>query len=419
MPEPEKAALSPEIPDLKILDHASPHVINSAQLPVVEASFAFAVDLMRLNDDDLNNGLIPPDINSDLQKTKIQPAAFVPGLPVFEDVKDINPHIQRFPCSAYFVSKESEQNIRYSNQAARNFADADQAAPGKPLLALVELVATEYLSFPSLSRVPGRDFLSLQRMLGRLQKAGYNIPDVTLKLARKRDGQMRYQEITIDAKHLWSTVKTLLGTRCLLIPSKTSLDEVRYQESLQSDTVISPLPSKLLEWAQARVQLQQKALQLRQEAARVNVSVKPEAEARRLPFSLETLSQAEMESLTVREFLQAIERTKNLKKLMLADNLAEEAITATQRQIKKELKKAPHKINAKGKVNLRTVVQAYEHTTSDETSYYGRFQANYVDAETGKDTSKQISQLTEEEIAEVRNQKRRNQSHQQGTSTAK
>ena len=407
---PEKAGLRLEIPDSEILDHASPHVINSAQLAVFEKSFAFEAGLMRQCD-----GLLGGPIFQEMgegQQELLQPSRPTLSAPVLRTLEDVDNHIHSFRCAAYFVNKEFR--VQFSNQAARNFADADPFAPGKSVAELNDLVVTEYLSFPSFSRLPGKDFLSLQTMLGHLALIGYDLPPVKLKLARKRDGRMMYLGVTIDAKYLFLAGGEFLGTRCLLIPRVPPLDAKGYEQSRQCDEIVSPLPEKLLKMVQARLELQQKALQLRQEAARVNPPVEPEARAARVPFSLETLNETEIESLTVREFLQAIERTKNLKKLMLADDLAEQAVNATQKQIKKELKKPPHKIHAKGKINLNAVVQNYE-TQNKGTSSYGRLQARYIDATTGEETSKQIRPLTEEEIAE---RKRKQQSHQQKTSAA-
>ena len=397
MPETEMAGLRPEIPNSEILDHASPHVINSAQLAAFEKSFAFGAGLMRQYDEDLKSGLISQEMEEVLQQARLQPFRPSPDAPVLRTLKDVDNYIHSFQCAAYLVNKEHK--VQFSNQAARNFAGADRDAPHKSVAELNELVAKEYLSFPSFSRLPAKDFLALERMLGPLAKTGYDLPDVTLKLARKHYGQIQYLGVTIDAKHLFSAKGEFLGTRCLLIPSNPPLVADGDEEGHQRDDILFPLPETLLEWVQARLQLQQKALQLRQEAVRVNLPVEPEGQLMTdsPPFRTKDDLKKLLNFDAFKKAVESLGKSEEDKELM---RVADDFITGDLRGV------------LQPKIKIALWNEDFPGTVSF-TKYLRNKNLGYIKAVAGKHTA-QIRPLTPPELAEFKEQlAKRKATHQE------
>lgn len=314
---------------------------------------------------------------------------------------------------AYVITEKHE--FTYLSETALRLMTFG-AVPGSPLDELNMRIAGNLLPKESFSRNPQQDYLLLQRMLGTLARTGaYQIPKISLliRMEDKDNSQVSHHEVTVTAEHCFTPEreKQLLGTICQVTGLETNIKPEKYETALRKGELIPLLlPEDLTKMVESRLQLLQKALRDARDETRLRL-IELENEIFGLPFSLDTLNQQEIESLTVREFLQAIRNTQKLETLMWADDLADQAIKATQMQIKKEVKKSPYKIQAKGKISLRMVVQTYE-TKTDGLSSYGRFQADYTDSATGKNTSKQIRHLTEDEAREIKGNQRRKQSHQ-------
>lgn len=321
------------------------------------------------------------------------------------------PNVPRFPTSieeveaivyaadgiAYFIDAEFRGDK--INDIAQEFAGFDSfhhGPEGRTVLGLMMHIAHNFLPEASYGRFPQQDFLMQQAMLGQLAKDGaHQMPVVCLKLARKRERSTTYHEVRVYAHHVFSPKSEYLGTLCLV--ENEEISRKNYNDYARRNELVWPLPDDIAKMVQGRHEEWQKSLQQVLSTTKLTSDIQPEPKASVLVFSLDSLSEQEIDSLTVRQFLQAIQHTKDLNRLKLADDIAEQAIRATQKQIKTELKKRPYQINAKGKIHLRAVVQTYE--KEEGKSYYGRLQADYTDVETGKDTSKQIRKLTPEEIS--------------------
>ena len=124
-------------------------------------------------------------------------------------------------------------------------------------------------------------------------------------------------------------------------------------------------------------------------------------------LSLDTLSEKQIEALSVGDFLRAIKNTKSLDKLMLADSFIKEAERAVQLGINNDpdLKQFLRGVKVTGRVSLYYSLDPYESVKDTENgrpkiNYNGRLKVVYRDA-AGNRTTKTVRELTAKELTEA------------------
>jgi chaperonin cofactor prefoldin len=124
-------------------------------------------------------------------------------------------------------------------------------------------------------------------------------------------------------------------------------------------------------------------------------------------LSLDTLSEKQIEALSVGDFLRAIKNTKSLDKLMLADNFIKEAERTVQLGINNDpdLKQFLRGIKTTGKISLYYSLDTYESVKETENgrpkiNHNGRLKIVYRDA-AGNRTTKTVRELTAKELTEA------------------